>query len=71
MRHGLSGRKFNRTSGERKALLLNLACSLIKHEQIKTTLPKAKDLRPYVEKLITIAAKDSLASRRHALINFA
>jgi len=67
MRHGLRGRKFNRTSGERKALFLNLACSLIKHEQIKTTLPKAKDLRPYVEKLITIAAKNTLAARRHAL----
>ena len=67
MRHGLSGRKLNRTSGERKALFLNLACSLIKHEQIKTTLPKAKDLRPYVEKLVTIAAKNTLAARRHAL----
>ena len=67
MRHGISGRKLSRTSSERRALFCNLACSLIKHEQIKTTLPKAKDLRPYVEKLITIASKNTLASRRHAI----
>ena len=53
MRHGMHGRKLNRTSSHRRALFANLAVALIKHEQITTTLPKAKDLRPYVEKLIT------------------
>ncbi len=52
MRHNLSGRKLNRTSSHRKALLMNLSNALIKHEQITTTLPKAKELRPFVEKLI-------------------
>jgi large subunit ribosomal protein L17 len=66
MRHALSGRKFNRTSGHRRALLANLANSLIRHEQIKTTLPKAKDLRPYVEKLITLGKYGSLHDRRNA-----
>lgn len=67
MRHGLSGRKFNRHSGHRKALLSNLAGSLIKHEQIKTTLPKAKDLRPYLEKLVTLARRGDLHARRLVL----
>jgi large subunit ribosomal protein L17 len=66
MRHALSGRKFNRRSGHRRALLANLANSLIRHEQIKTTLPKAKDLRPYVEKLITLGKLGSLHDRRNA-----
>ena len=67
MRHALSGRKFNRRSGHRRALLANLANSLIRHEQIKTTLPKAKDLRPYVEKLITLGKLGSLHDRRNAI----
>jgi len=67
MRHGLSGRKLNRTSGERKALFLGLAASLVKHEQIKTTLPKAKDLRPIVEKMITLGKKGGLSSRRQVI----
>jgi large subunit ribosomal protein L17 len=54
MRHGMSGRKLNRTKAHRKALFMNLAQALVKHEQIKTTLPKAKDLRPIVEKLVTL-----------------
>ncbi len=66
MRHALSGRKFNRTKGHRRALLANLANSLIRHEQIKTTLPKAKDLRPYVEKLITLGKLGTLHDRRNA-----
>jgi large subunit ribosomal protein L17 len=64
MRHSISGRKFGRPSGHRKALFINLAKSLIQYEQIKTTLPKAKDLRPVVEKLITLAKKNSLHARR-------
>ena len=67
MRHGMSGRKLNRTSSHRKALLMNLANSLIKHEQIKTTLPKAKELRPYVEKLITLGKKGELSNRKQAI----
>ena len=66
MRHGMSGRKFNRTKGHRRALLANLANALLKHEQIKTTLPKAKDLRPYVEKLITLGKHGTLHDRRQA-----
>ncbi len=66
MRHGLSGRKFNRTKGHRRALIANLANALLKHEQIKTTLPKAKDLRPYVEKLITLGKTGTLHARRQA-----
>ena len=54
MRHGLKQRKLNRTSSHRKAMLANMAAALIKHEQIITTLPKAKELKPYVEKLITL-----------------
>ncbi|GIL37791.1 50S ribosomal protein L17 [Roseiterribacter gracilis] len=66
MRHGLAGRKLNRTSTHRKAMFANMANALIKHEQIKTTLPKAKDLRPIVEKLITLGKKGGLANRRQA-----
>jgi large subunit ribosomal protein L17 len=67
MRHGLSGRKLNRTSGHRKAMFANMATALIKHEQIKTTLPKAKDLRPIVEKLITLGKRGGLHARRQVL----
>ena len=64
MRHGKSGRRLNRTASHRKAMFQNMANALIKHEQIITTLPKAKDLRRVVEKLITLAKKGSLHSRR-------
>lgn len=64
MRHKVSKRKLNRTSSHRKALLANMAVALIKHEQIKTTLPKAKELAPYVEKLITLGKKGDLTARR-------
>lgn len=64
MRHKIKGRKLNRTSSHRQAMLANMAVSLIINEQIKTTLPKAKELRPYVEKLITTARKPDLAKRR-------
>ncbi len=67
MRHRLSGRKLNRTSAHRKAMFKNLAASLIKYEQITTTLPKAKDLRPIVEKMITIGKKGSLHARRQLI----
>ena len=69
MRHLNAGRKLNRTPSHRKALWANMACALIKHEQITTTLPKAKELRPIVEKLVTAAknGKGSLAARRLAL----
>lgn len=67
MRHGINGRKLNRHSGERKALFKGLAASLLKHEQIKTTLPKAKDLRPIVEKMITLGKRGSLSCRRQAI----
>ena len=63
MRHGYSGRQFKRTKGHRRALFANLANALLKHEQIKTTLPKAKDLRPYVEKLITLGKRGDLHAR--------
>ena len=66
MRHGMGTRKLNRTKGHRRALFANLACALLKHEQIKTTLPKAKDLRPYVEKLITLGKRGDLHARRQA-----
>ena len=66
MRHRMSGRKLNRTKEHRKAMFSNMAAALIKHEQIKTTLPKAKDLRPIVEKLITLGKKGGLADRRRA-----
>jgi large subunit ribosomal protein L17 len=64
MRHGHGYRKLNRTSEHRGAMLANMACSLIEHEQIKTTLPKAKELKPYVEKLITLAKRGDLHARR-------
>lgn len=64
MRHQTAGRKLNRTTAHRKAMFANLACALIKHEQIFTTLPKAKDLRPIVEKLITAGKAGDLAARR-------
>ena len=67
MRHGNAHRKFNRRSNQRVALFQHLASALIKHEQITTTLPKAKDLRPIVEKLITLAKKGTLHARRLAL----
>ena len=66
MRHGKSGRKLNRTSSHRKAILGNMAVALIKHEQIITTLPKAKELRPFVEKLVTLGKKGGLSARRQA-----
>jgi large subunit ribosomal protein L17 len=67
MRHGISGRKLGRRTGHRNALLRNMAAALIKHEQITTTLPKAKELRPYVEKLITLAKRGGLSNRRLAM----
>ena len=67
MRHAVAGRKLNRTASHRKALFNNLAAALVKHEQIKTTLPKAKDLRPIVEKLVTLGKKGGLAARRQIL----
>ncbi|HBM91169.1 MAG TPA: 50S ribosomal protein L17 [Rhodospirillaceae bacterium] len=67
MRHGISGRKLNRTSSHRKAMFANMAAALIKHEQIKTTLPKAKELRSIAEKLITLGKKGSLSNRRQAI----
>tara|TARA_B100001059_G_scaffold109468_1_gene109510 strand:- start:556 stop:975 length:420 start_codon:yes stop_codon:yes gene_type:complete len=66
MRHAKGYRRLNRTHEHRKALWANMAGSLIEHEQIKTTLPKAKELRPIVEKLITLAKKGDLHSRRQA-----
>lgn len=67
MRHGYSGRKLGRTSSHRTAMFANMAASLIKHEQIVTTLPKAKELRPYVEKLVTLAKRGDLHARRQAI----
>jgi large subunit ribosomal protein L17 len=67
MRHGLNGRKLNRTRGHRKALFASLAAALIKHEQIKTTLPKAKDLRPVVERLVTLGKRGGLHARRQLI----
>ena len=66
MRHRVGGRKLQRTSSHRTALFRNQAAALIKHEQIKTTVAKAKELRPYVEKLITLAKKGGLSNRRLA-----
>ena len=66
MRHGMGGRKFKRSKGHRRALLANLANALLKHEQITTTLPKAKDLRSYVERLITLGKQGTLHARRLA-----
>ena len=67
MRHGMSGRKLNRTSQHRKAMFANMSAALIKHEQIFTTLPKAKELRPIVEKMITLGKKGDLAARRQLM----
>ena len=67
MRHRMSHRGFSRTSAHRKAMFENLAAALLKHEQIRTTLPKAKDLRPIVERLITLGKKGGLHSRRLAI----
>ena len=67
MRHGIKGRKLQRKTGHRKALLRNMAAALVKHEQILTTAPKAKELRPYVEKLITLAKHGGLSNRRLAM----
>ncbi len=67
MRHGISGRKFNRPSAHRKSMFANLAKSLIQYEQIKTTVPKAKDLRPIVEKLVTLGKRNTLHARRQLI----
>ena len=67
MRHGKVHRKLNKKPAHRKAMFANMAASLIKHEQIVTTLPKAKELRPIVEKLVTLAKKGGLAARRQAI----
>ena len=66
MRHRVGGRKLSRTSAHRTAMFRNMAAALIKHEQITTTLPKAKEIRPYVEKLITLAKRGGLSNRRLA-----
>jgi large subunit ribosomal protein L17 len=67
MRHGFKGRRFNRTASHRTAMFANMSAALIKHEQIVTTLPKAKDLRPVIEKLITLAKRGGLHARRQAM----
>jgi len=67
MHHGFRGRRFSRTSSHRKAMFANMAQALITHEQIQTTLPKAKDLRPIVEKLVTLGKKGDLHARRQAI----
>lgn len=67
MRHGKSGRKLNRTASHRKAMFANMAASLITHEQIKTTLPKAKEMKPIMDKLVTLAKRGDLHARRQAL----
>lgn len=67
MRHKVGGRKLQRTSAHRTALFRNMSASLIKHEQILTTVAKAKELRPYVEKLVTLAKRGGLANRRLAM----
>ena len=67
MRHGFRGRRFNRSPEHRKAMFANMSAALIKHEQIITTLPKAKDLRPVVEKLVTLAKRGDLHARRNAI----
>ena len=67
MRHGMAGRKLNVTSTHRIAMFRNMATSLLKHEQITTTLPKAKELRPYVERIITLGKRGGLHARRQAL----
>ncbi|RYF92079.1 MAG: 50S ribosomal protein L17 [Caulobacteraceae bacterium] len=67
MRHGYAHRKLGRTSSHRTAMFANMSASLIKHEQIVTTLPKAKELRPIVEKLVTLAKRGDLHARRQAI----
>jgi large subunit ribosomal protein L17 len=67
MRHGAAYRKLGRTVSHRQAMFANMAASLIKHEQITTTLPKAKELRPFVEKLVTLAKRGDLHARRQAI----
>ena len=67
MRHGIRQRKLGRKSGHRTAMFRNMSAALIKHEQIVTTLPKAKELRPYIEKLITLAKRGGLSNRRLAM----
>ena len=67
MRHGIAHRKLGRTTSHRTAMFANMAASLIKHEQITTTLPKAKELRPFVEKLVTLAKRGDLHARRIAI----
>jgi large subunit ribosomal protein L17 len=67
MRHGFTGRRFNRSVSHRTAMFANMATALIKHEQIKTTLPKAKDLRRVVERLITLGKRGDLHARRQVL----
>ena len=67
MRHRISGRKLNRTSSHRKAMFANMAAALIKHEQIRTTLPKAKDLRGVTDRLITLGKRGDLHARRQVL----
>ena len=67
MRHGNQGRKLGRTAAHRKAMWGNMTAALIKHEQIKTTLPKAKDLRPVIEKLVTLSRRKDLHAKRQAL----
>ena len=67
MRHGMSGRKLNRTSSHRKAMFVNMAVALLTHEQIKTTLPKAKELRRVADKMITLGKRGNLHARRQAV----
>lgn len=67
MRHGNAHRKLNRTASHRKAMFANMAASLIEHEQIVTTLPKAKELKPFMDKLVTLAKKGDLHARRQAI----
>ena len=67
MRHAKSGRKLNRTASHRKAMFANMAAALIKHEQIVTTLPKAKELKPIIDKLVTLGKRGDLHARRQAI----
>ena len=67
MRHGISGRKLNRTSTHRKAMFVNMAAALVKHEQIFTTLPKAKELKPLADKIVTLGKRGNLHARRQLI----
>ena len=67
MKHNIKHRKLNRTSSHRKSLLMNMSNALIKHEQITTTLPKAKELRPFIEKIVTLGKKGDLSARRKTM----